>query len=1291
MKTFSAIKRTKPILLGKFKTTFSLLKFNAMKRLITLLLLFSFFIKNETIAQDCEPATAQAELTANKVRARLLNGGDMWWDTDDGQYLVPYNGPNRGTPSSLFAGGIWMGGLDSGGNLKLAAKTYGSSQGQTDYYPGPLDQITGSTIPNACLDWDRFFKVYKTEIEEHFDLLEKKSIGEINYTADMMPEGLKHWPAKGNPHFEARYGFQLPDTPQGLADFWDENGDGIYNPLEGDYPAFFQRDCNEPVIPDEMIFWIFNDAGGTHSESGGNAMKMEFQVTAFAFDRDDAFDYATFYKYKLVNRAVEDLVDAYFGLWVDPDLGCYTDDYIGCDTTRNMWYLYNQDALDGINGCSCPQGVNTYCEEVPMVGMDILRGPTDQSGNELGMSSFAYYNGMNINNPPVQDPVQDNEFYNFLLGKWRDGSRIQFGGTGFNTGGEETNFAFPSSPDCNDPSCWSTCSAQLGVYDRRIIQSVGPMQFKPGSVNELILGVVWTPDVPLPCPSLDLLGADDDFIQAAFDNCLQFQETPDAPEIEWIVGDQTLTGNLTNDRNSNNFEEGFNAVDIIAPDMIPTNDRTYKFEGYKVFQVINDEVNWDHLENPDKARLVFQTDIENGIGEIINWSLDANGDWISAAQVLSSNPDVGLDLDFEITADAFGGVLENEETYHFVALAYAYNDWQTFDPSASIGQRTPYLPSKIKHFSATPTAIVIPPDNGLGTVSKITRLDGVGAGSRFLDICQETEDKILDGSFDGKIGYNGERAPFEIRVTDPDNLSKDRFELTFIDEELNNQRLEGEIQWQLTNLDDPMQVYVSEILDANKISVADFPQYGFSIILNNGFEPGNNVQNLGDPRNGAIGFEKKYKNSAGDKWYKGIPDSIGIYDFVSTHALGPDNDLDPDRALSRLGDGWFVPYYLCDYRDTPTRPTPYITPVWTGQGNLVRQSIKNEELNNVDIVFTSDKSKWSRCIIVETSQPTITDFGFRTESLDGTPRNHFDTRGAPSVGKEDLDGDGLPDPDGDGFGMGWFPGYAIDVETGQRLNIFFGEASVYRCDEPFFRDFLNACGNDYFDNNNPTGADMMWNPTSQFKIDSVPAGTEGIWQAMTGGLHHIYVTSQEYDECADLRNGFRPGINPLFKARAFSDVTWTGIPILQEGQTLNSYADGLIPNEVKMKIRVDNPFEVFKGTGGNNNYPTYIFNMEDFVSGTDDRPVAVSPLKEVLLSPNPFSKRTESELRIQHLPRRSSIKVFDINGKQIANLGQAENESLTWSPPSSLAEGIYFVEVRNEEFGKRVLKWIFTK
>jgi len=101
--------------------------------------------------------------------------------------------------------------------------------------------------------------------------------------------------------------------------------------------------------------------------------------------------------------------------------------------------------------------------------------------------------------------------------------------------------------------------------------------------------------------------------------------------------------------------------------------------------------------------------------------------------------------------------------------------------------------------------------------------------------------------------------------------------------------------------------------------------------------------------------------------------------------------------------------------------------------------------------------------------------------------------------------------------------------------------------------------------------------------------------------------------------------------------------------------------------------------------------MGDFVSGTKDKQTAISPLDDILLSPNPFSKRTENELRIEYLPNHSSVKIFDLNGKPIINFGQTQSESITWYPPANLAEGIYFIEVRNEEFGKRVLKWIFTK
>lgn len=63
-------------------------------------------------------------------------------------------------------------------------------------------------------------------------------------------------------------------------------------------------------------------------------------------------------------------------------------------------------------------------------------------------------------------------------------------------------------------------------------------------------------------------------------------------------------------------------------------------------------------------------------------------------------------------------------------------------------------------------------------------------------------------------------------------------------------------------------------------------------------------------------------------------------------------------------------------------------------------------------------------------------------SKNGIP--NFVMKKNPSVGKYDANGDGVADPDGDGTGMGWFPGYAIDVESGRRLNLFLEKILSFR-------------------------------------------------------------------------------------------------------------------------------------------------------------------------------------------------------------------------------------------------------
>jgi hypothetical protein len=116
-------------------------------------------------------------------------------------------------------------------------------------------------------------------------------------------------------------------------------------------------------------------------------------------------------------------------------------------------------------------------------------------------------------------------------------------------------------------------------------------------------------------------------------------------------------------------------------------------------------------------------------------------------------------------------------------------------------------------------------------------------------------------------------------------------------------------------------------------------------------------------------------------------------------------------------------------------------------------------LYSVNIVLTPDKNLWSRCIVLESCEDS-------TKSIGSAVKN--EPRKSKSVGK-----DGKPDNSTDGFGeygdegMGWFPGYAINIETGERLNIMFSENSDTTLRR--FDRFIN-------------GRDMIFNPTSTYAI-----------------------------------------------------------------------------------------------------------------------------------------------------------------------------------------------------------------
>lgn len=92
---------------------------------------------------------------------------------------------------------------------------------------------------------------------------------------------------------------------------------------------------------------------------------MEIQTQAFGYQSNDELNNMTFYYNKIINRSTIRLDSCFMAQWVDPDLGNYTDDFVGCDVPRGLGICYNGDDDD--------EGIQGYGANPPSVGIDFLK------------------------------------------------------------------------------------------------------------------------------------------------------------------------------------------------------------------------------------------------------------------------------------------------------------------------------------------------------------------------------------------------------------------------------------------------------------------------------------------------------------------------------------------------------------------------------------------------------------------------------------------------------------------------------------------------------------------------------------------------------------------------------------------------------------------------------------------------------------------------------------------------------------------------------------------------------
>lgn len=505
---------------------------------------FSLVVFPFIALSQCAPATGYNYLDVNNVRARMNVGGSSWWDTNSwsAQYEVP---AGSGT-HSFYTGSFWIGGLDVFDVTHVAATRF--RQVGYDFWPGPLNQ-NGEIDSTTCLVHDRIYKLNRWEVEEFIVRL-----GEVGY---VIPDDILEWPANGNPFAAAN----------AQAPFKDVNADGIYNPLDGDYPAFA---INEPtdrdyhLLGDQCLWWVENDAGNLHTETGGEPLGVELQCMAYAFATCDPLNDQTFYRYKVINKSQIDYHDTYIGLWADADLGFANDDYVQCEVMRHLGFVFNGFNPDGVVGSP-----GHYGEYPPAAGIGILEGPLaiendgidndrdgvmDEPGEHLMMSHFVYHNNSGGGGNPAQnDPSTGLDYYNYMRGIWLDGEPMCYGGAGHpNAGGDVStpcDFMYPGESDplgygtegIPQPN-WTEQTAGNVPFDRRFLLSSGPFDLGASDTVHIHYGALWARDTlgTPPFASAEKLFDVKDLCQDHFES--NFEDFDCCPPVAQINLDQ-LTAN----------------------------------------------------------------------------------------------------------------------------------------------------------------------------------------------------------------------------------------------------------------------------------------------------------------------------------------------------------------------------------------------------------------------------------------------------------------------------------------------------------------------------------------------------------------------------------------------------------------------------------------------------------------------------------------------------------------------------------------------------------------------------
>lgn len=550
------------------------------------------------------------------------------------------------------------------------------------------------------------------------------------------------------------------------APFIDRNRNGVFDPvngwetmdgfdleeLESDEPGIAGANNNSPA--DQVLWMVFNDLDP--DQAGVNFLSLplgfEVQKTVWAYANGSSY----FARYRIINKGGV-IVDStgtkgafwidsmYVAQWSDPDIGDHLNDVGGCDTSKNLGFVYNGSDVDS-------RAVQ-FGLPVAAVGYDLLQGPSVPGlPADSVLWDFRYLRGKKampmtscIVFSPSSEPSPGYPGYGVATGRGWQMLR-GYAPTAFYVGDEDKPyptppgfnpiFNFPSDPDSELTTGWLDGGA--GAYtgpdsngqslspppgDRRIMLSSGPFYLAPGDTQEIIIATTaafgfnrFNAVTELKRTSL--------LAQQDYDNGFQRPVPPAQPNVRYSELNGAVILEWGSDQKRvRKTEEG----------VVPVGG--YHFEGYNIYQFPS------AFAQPSEARRIATFDVKNGVRTVFERRYIYEYGTETDVPVQFGN-DTGIRRYFLFDRDYLFGreKLSNGAPYYLGISAYAAG---------------PYTPGVASSLESLPIRMTVKPQRPFGTTLKaafgdtlqqVTRTGGTSPASLIPIVIDPTA--IIPATYD---------------------------------------------------------------------------------------------------------------------------------------------------------------------------------------------------------------------------------------------------------------------------------------------------------------------------------------------------------------------------------------------------------------------------------------------------------------------------------------------------------------------------------------------------------------